>query len=73
MIQFKSIQAGLLAIAVLAISTNAFADTVDFRDNGSFFATSLTEGIVTVTGSGQVGVSINGLGISGSGTSAISL
>ena len=73
MIQFKSIQAGLLAIAVLAISTNAFADTVDFRDNGSFFTTSLTEGIVTVTGSGQVGVSINGLGISGSGTSAISL
>lgn len=71
--QFNLIRTGLAALAVLALSANAFADTVDFRDNGSFITNSLTEGIVTVTGSGQVGVSSNGLGISGIGVSSISL
>lgn len=66
MIHFKSIQVGLLATAALGISTNAVADTVDFTDNGGFTTSSLTEGIVTVTGSNDIEVTDNiGLSVVG--------
>jgi hypothetical protein len=72
MVHFKSIQAGLLAIAALGISTSAAAETVDFRDNGIFSTAVLTEGNVTVTGSANIRGHVTGLGISG-GVDALSL
>lgn len=72
MIRIKSIQAGLLATAILFMSGTAAADTVDFTDNGTFSTASLTEGIVTVTGSNNVQVVANfGLGIVGGVSSSV--
>ena len=65
--RIKPIHAALLGIALLYTSIDAAADTIDFRDNGNITTAALTEGIVTVTGSGLVRTSIQGLGIDGGG------
>ncbi len=58
----------LLSCFISGLSMTALATETDFRDNsagGVLFVPSVTEGDVTVTGSGNVGVSPQGLGIDG--------
>ena len=63
--RIKFIHVALFAAALLCTSMNATADTIDFRDNGTFSTAALTEGNVTVTGSANIRASVQGLGISG--------
>lgn len=67
-----SLAGGLCFFLGLALSNVAMADTVDFRDNGSFQTISLTEGAVTATGSNTIQVlGGSGLGIVGSVSNAV--
>lgn len=56
----------VVGAGIILGATAAMADTVDFTDNGTFSTQSLTEGIVTVTGSDAVSVRAGrGLGVLG--------
>ena len=55
-----------LASTALLFSDNAQGVTVDYRTLGTFATPSLSQGDITVTGSGDVNVlNLNGLGIVG--------
>lgn len=62
----RNVAACLVALPVAGLGFAADALTVSFTDDGTFSAPSVTEGIVTVTGSADVNVlNFNGLGVVG--------